>query len=169
MRMRPMCLAERLSTPTTVSIGGLLTGDLDRVTGTTEVTLSDYVDEIMASGFPGLRGMADEARITALDSYIDRVVEHDLAEAGFVVRRPAALRLRLAPCLRRGHGDLRSVVFRSLTMVRCSATCSSRWLRSRSVLRPRPPGHRSHTFGLVTATTRWTSSWRAMTESRRSR
>jgi predicted AAA+ superfamily ATPase len=92
MRMRPMCLAERLSTPTTVSIGGLLTGDLDRVTGTTEVTLSDYVDEIMASGFPGLRGMADEARITALDSYIDRVVEHDLAEAGFVVRRPAALR-----------------------------------------------------------------------------
>jgi predicted AAA+ superfamily ATPase len=35
--------------------------------------------------FPGLRGLAEEARVAAFDRYIDRVVEHDLAEKGFVV------------------------------------------------------------------------------------
>ena len=92
LRMRPMCLAERLSTPSTVSIAGLLGGHPQQIMGTSQMTLGDYVDEIMTSGFPGIRGLGAVARNAALDGYLDRIVEHDLGEAGFVVRRPAALR-----------------------------------------------------------------------------
>ena len=92
LRMRPLCLAERVSTPTTVSMSALLRGDHEPIRGTSEFTLTDYVDEIIASGFPGMRDLPDRARSVALDSYLDRIVDRDLAEAGFVVRRPAAVR-----------------------------------------------------------------------------
>jgi hypothetical protein len=92
LRMRPLCLAERLATATTVSIAGLLAGDHQQIHGESELTLGDYVDEIIASGFPGVRDLGDRARTAALDSYLDRIVDHDLADAGFTVRRPAAVR-----------------------------------------------------------------------------
>lgn len=92
LRMRPLCLAERLATATTVSVAGLLAGDHEQVRGHSELTLTDYVDEIIVSGFPGIRDLGDRARTAALDSYLDRIVDHDLAEAGFTVRRPAAVR-----------------------------------------------------------------------------
>lgn len=92
LRMRPLCLAERLLSATTVSIGSMLAGDDVPIGGDSELTLSDYVDEIVQSGFPGIRGLSDRARVAALDGYIDRIVDHDLPEAGFTVRRPASVR-----------------------------------------------------------------------------
>ena len=91
LRMRPLCLAERLATPTTVSMSALLSGEPQQIHGHSELTLVDYVDEIVASGFPAIRDLGDRARNVALDGYIDRIVDHDLPEAGFVVRRPAAV------------------------------------------------------------------------------
>jgi predicted AAA+ superfamily ATPase len=90
--MRPLCLAERLATATTVSVAGLLSGDHEQVRGHSELTLTDYVDEVIISGFPGIRDLGDRARTAALDSYLDRIVDHDLGEAGFTARRPAAVR-----------------------------------------------------------------------------
>jgi uncharacterized protein len=90
MRMRPLTLSERGVEAPTVSLDGLLRGD-SNVTGRTSVNLTDYVREILASGFPGLRHLDGRALTRQLDSYLDRIVDHDLAEAGLVVRRPATV------------------------------------------------------------------------------
>src|SRR5690606_9269812 len=72
VRMRPLSLAERLAEPVTVSVASLLSGDRMRVSGTTNVTLSDYTDEILRSGFPGMRDLAGRALRTQLDGYLQR-------------------------------------------------------------------------------------------------
>lgn len=92
LRMRPLSLVERLASAPTVSLADLLTGDRPKISGKSDMGLADYVDEIMASGFPGLRHLGGRAREAALDGYLDRIVDHDLPEAGFTVRRPAAVR-----------------------------------------------------------------------------
>lgn len=92
LRMRPMSLAERgLLTPT-VSLAHLLDGGRPDIEGRSTVTLGDYADEIVASGLPGIRPLPTPRRTDALDGYLDALMEHDFAELGHVVRRPAALR-----------------------------------------------------------------------------
>jgi len=91
LRMRPMTLAERGVGAPTVSLAALLAGGAE-VGGTTDVALADYVDEILASGFPGLRGLPDRVVRAELDSYISRIVEKDFAMMGRPIRNPAALR-----------------------------------------------------------------------------
>jgi len=51
----------------------------------------DYVDEILASGFPGIRPPTDRARRAQIESYLAQVVERDFPEQGLRVRRPATL------------------------------------------------------------------------------
>lgn len=91
VRMRPMCLTERGIVEPTISMKALLDGNAP-VGGKSPMTLSDYTDEILASGFPGLRGLASRSIGLALDSYIDRVVDRDIVETGHRVRRPDTLR-----------------------------------------------------------------------------
>lgn len=92
LRMRPMSIAERDLVAPTVSLGSLLTGRRPAIEGTASVTLGDYADEVVRSGFPGIRERAPRDRVDLLDGYIDAIVEHEFAELGHVVRRPAALR-----------------------------------------------------------------------------
>jgi predicted AAA+ superfamily ATPase len=95
LTMRPMSLAERgLGTPT-VSLRDLLSGKRPAIRGTSSVKLSGYVDEILASGFPGIRDLPERPRQVQLDSYLARIVDTELAENGVTVRRPDALRARL--------------------------------------------------------------------------
>lgn len=92
VRMRPMTLVERgVGTPT-VSLARLLSGDRGPVDGDTDVSLEAYADEIVASGFPGLRRLTGRARRAQLDGYIARIVERDFDDLGHHVRNPAALR-----------------------------------------------------------------------------
>jgi predicted AAA+ superfamily ATPase len=92
IRLRPMTLAERgLDTPT-VSLGVLLGGKRPSVDGQTSVDLEDYVTEILASGFPGLRGLPERLARAQLDGYIDRIIDRDFEELGRRVRRPGTLR-----------------------------------------------------------------------------
>ena len=58
LRMRPMTLVERGVGMPTVSLAGLLAGTA-AIEGNTDVGLEEYVDEILASGFPGLRGQSE--------------------------------------------------------------------------------------------------------------
>jgi predicted AAA+ superfamily ATPase len=96
LRMRPMALAERgIETPT-VSLRALLSGARDPVEGTTKLGLEAYADEIVSSGFPGIRRLAGRARRAQLAGYLERIVEHDFPEQGRLVRRPATLRAWLA-------------------------------------------------------------------------
>ena len=92
MRMRPLSLAERgLATPT-VSLGGLLTGQRPRLEGAAGVGVERYADEIVRSGFPGIRPHPDRVRRGLLDGYIDQVLNHDIHQFGHAFRDDASLR-----------------------------------------------------------------------------
>jgi len=89
VRMRPLALAERGYEPT-VSLADLVAGHRRAVTGTTTVGLTTYTAEIVASGFPGIRLLPARIRRAQLDSYIERVVDRDIAELGAKIRNPSA-------------------------------------------------------------------------------
>jgi hypothetical protein len=97
LRMRPLTLSERGIDAPTVSLRRLLDDDrlLDgkhpAIEGQTEVGLEDYAREIVDSGFPAARGLSPLARGDFLDSYLQRIVEHDFEEMGRLIRRPATL------------------------------------------------------------------------------
>lgn len=90
IRMRPLSLPERGVEVPTVSLSGLLAGDA-AVSGRTTVGLADYTEEMMAGGFPGMRHLSGRARNASLDSYILRIADHDLPEAGLAVRHPTTV------------------------------------------------------------------------------
>ena len=91
VRMRPLSLAEREGFTPSVSLRELLSGSRPAVTGHTEHRLEDYAREIVASGFPGLRGLSGRALRTQLDGYLRRIVERDFPELGHSIRNPVAL------------------------------------------------------------------------------
>lgn len=92
LRMRPMILPERGVTSATVSLADLLTGDRPTIDGDTAITLSDYAEQIVASGFPGIRALPARLRQAQLEGYLERIVQRDFPEQGHLVRRPTALR-----------------------------------------------------------------------------
>jgi uncharacterized protein len=92
VRLRPMTLVERDVGSPTVSLRQLLQGKRQPITGRTEVDLEDYVGEILASGFPGIRGLPDRLSRAQLDGYLDRIVDRDFEDLGRQVRRPGTLR-----------------------------------------------------------------------------
>lgn len=91
VRMRPLALSERGVAHPTVSLRALLSGDQAKVAGRCNVALADYVDEIVRSGFPGLRGLDGRALRTQLDGYLRRIIDVDFHEQGHSVRRPEVL------------------------------------------------------------------------------
>lgn len=96
LRMRPMSLAERDLVAPTVSLGALMTGDRPDLGGASDVGLGDYLEEAVASGFPGIRDLPARVRRAQLDGYLARAVERDFPEQGLRVRRPQTLRGWLA-------------------------------------------------------------------------
>lgn len=92
IRMRPLSLAERGIEDPVVSLGDLLRGGTPTLKGTTEVTLEDYVEECVRSGFPGLRTYTGRALRAQMDGYLHRIIERDFVEQGLAVRRPETLR-----------------------------------------------------------------------------
>ncbi|QDP82930.1 ATP-binding protein [Nocardia otitidiscaviarum] len=95
MRMRPLSVAERgIETPS-VQLSALLDGQRE-VAGSTSIRLRDYVEEITASGFPGIRVLPPRVRRAELDAYITNVVQREFPEQGYPVRKPEVLRAWLA-------------------------------------------------------------------------
>jgi predicted AAA+ superfamily ATPase len=91
LAMRPLSFAERGHQAPTVSLRDLLSGARPEIDGRTSVDLSVYIDEILRSGFPGIRDLPARVRGLQLDSYVARIADRELPENGVVVRRPAAL------------------------------------------------------------------------------
>lgn len=91
LRMRPMTLSERGIGDPSVSLRQLLTGDRPRLDAASPLRLADYAEEILASGFPGLRGMSSRALRFQLDSYLRNAVDRDVPEQGLAVRKPEAM------------------------------------------------------------------------------
>lgn len=95
LRMRPLSLTERQLEEPTVSLAALLRAEAS-IQGTTGVTLADYVRELVATGFPAIRKMSGRAHGLQLDSYLQRVIDHDFRELGKTVKRPEVLKAWLA-------------------------------------------------------------------------
>jgi predicted AAA+ superfamily ATPase len=74
-----------------VSLGQLLEGGRAPITGRTDVDLERYVEEILASGFPGIRSLPPRLLRAQLDGYLERIVDRDFEDLGRQVRRPATL------------------------------------------------------------------------------
>lgn len=91
LRMRPMTLTERGACAPTVSLTSLLSGGRGPLSGTCAVRLADYVDEIVASGLPAMRGLTGRSLRFQLDSYLHNAVDRDVPEQGLAVRKPAAM------------------------------------------------------------------------------
>lgn len=96
LRMRPLTLAERWPDQATVSLSQLLGGTRPPIQGESSLSLGDYVDEILASGLPGIRPLGPRVRVRQLDGYLERLVLRDFADQGLAVRRPEAVRGWLA-------------------------------------------------------------------------
>ncbi|HMQ65935.1 MAG TPA: DUF4143 domain-containing protein [Arachnia sp.] len=96
LRMRPMALHERGRIASTVSLGALLSGTAGAVRGATDWTASNYYEAITASGFPAIHTQAERLRVEMLNAYLQRVVDRDMPEQGYHVRRPQTLRRWLA-------------------------------------------------------------------------
>jgi predicted AAA+ superfamily ATPase len=96
MAMRPMAFSERGAHHPTVSLKASLNSDSREIGGTSDIDVPTYADEILRSGFPGIRDLPVRARQLQLDSYVARIVERELPENGVSVRRPGALRAWLA-------------------------------------------------------------------------
>jgi len=78
------------------SLAEMLSGPQPAIGGISPVKLPAYVEEILASGFPGIRPLTGRARRAQLEGYLTRVVEREFPEQGLRIRRPATLRAWLA-------------------------------------------------------------------------
>ena len=103
VRMRPMSLAERYPGVATVSLTTLLSGSKPALDGATALTLSDYAEEIVGSGFPEIRSLTGRARRRQLDGYLDRIVERDFDDSATTF----AMRARCAAGSRRTRRQAR--------------------------------------------------------------
>lgn len=91
VRMHPLALAERPGFDASTSLAALLGQSAGRISGTTQVTLAGYVDELVRSGFPGMRTLDGRALRAQLDGYLQRIVDRDFAEQGLLLRNPHGL------------------------------------------------------------------------------
>ncbi len=92
LRMRPLSFCERERETPTVSLAELLSGQRQPIAGVSRSALRDYVEEILQSGFPGLRGLTGRPLRAQLDGYLSRIVDVDFEEMGLRVRRPELVR-----------------------------------------------------------------------------
>ncbi|MFT4188981.1 MAG: DUF4143 domain-containing protein [Aeromicrobium sp.] len=91
LRMRPLSLAERGLCEPSASLAALLRGEAPPEADS-PVSLEQYADEVLRSGFPGIRRLPERGSRRALDSYLARIVEREFPEQGLRVRRPEVLR-----------------------------------------------------------------------------
>ncbi|MBJ7458263.1 MAG: ATP-binding protein, partial [Thermoleophilaceae bacterium] len=92
LRMRPMSLGERAPGVATVSLRDLLGGGAGTIDGRTDWSASDYAQEILRSGFPGIRRYSDRALRAQLSGYLERIVDRDFAQLEHRLRKPESLR-----------------------------------------------------------------------------
>ncbi|CAM2950446.1 ATP-binding protein [Actinomyces slackii] len=96
LRMRPMALHERGAAVPTVSIADLLAGTQGEIRGDTTFTVVDYARAITSSGMPGIMSAPPRLQRGMLDAFLQRIIDRDLPDQGFTVRRPEVLRRWLA-------------------------------------------------------------------------
>lgn len=92
LHMRPMSLVERTPQLATVSLRDFLDSKDPKIAGRTEWTTPDYAQEVLRSGFPGLRGYTDRALHAQISGYLERIVDREFAQLEYRLRKPESLR-----------------------------------------------------------------------------
>src|SRR5699024_6381715 len=92
LRMRPRALHERGVAQSTVSLSALLEGTTETIAGETDFTAASYFEAITGSGFPDFVDLPERQSSRRLETYLQRVIDRDMAEQGYAVRRPETLR-----------------------------------------------------------------------------
>ncbi|MDR1043038.1 MAG: DUF4143 domain-containing protein [Clostridiales Family XIII bacterium] len=93
-RMYPLSLAERAIESPTVSLSGLLSQEKPftlPISGVTAVSYNDYMNEIVASGLPGVRRYDKTKRRLMLGTYLDYLLSHEFKQQGVNIRQPLTL------------------------------------------------------------------------------
>ncbi len=91
VRLRPLTIPERGASTPTVSLRDLLQGESPGIQGDCPLGLNEYVDLILASGFPGFQRLSGDPLNKQLDGYLSRIVDADMREAGSQHRKPATV------------------------------------------------------------------------------
>jgi predicted AAA+ superfamily ATPase len=86
-----MSLYERWPDLATVSLAELLSGNRAAISGRIDRGLTDYTQEILRSGFPGIRTFSGRALRAQIEGYLARVVDRGFDELGAELRNPEAL------------------------------------------------------------------------------
>lgn len=85
VRMRPLALFEREGMNPSVKLPELFESRA-QISGESTLSLSDYIEHIACSGFPGIYRAPEIVRNKYLDSYIERIVDRDLPDQGYTAR-----------------------------------------------------------------------------------
>lgn len=96
LRMRPMALYERGLVDPTISLAELLNGTGSAITGRSSFELGDYFGAIVQSGFPDIAPLTERQAQRRLETYLQRVIDRDMAQQGHSVRKPDTFRRWLA-------------------------------------------------------------------------
>lgn len=91
LQMRPMTLSERGVTKPKISFANLLKGIFPNKTIEVDFDERQYIEEIIKSGFPGIRNLNGAAHTKTLETYLELIANHDLPAIGFKVRQPKIL------------------------------------------------------------------------------
>ena len=93
MRMRPLSLAERIRPKEMVALSDCLNDSVPaRLRIKSPLKFSDYMYEIIRSGFPSIYSAPEQIRKSLIDSYLDNIVEREFLAQGLRVHQPQALR-----------------------------------------------------------------------------
>ena len=93
-KMYPLSLSERGIDNPTVSIKDIFASDTPfgvEVKGKSEVTASQYIYEVAASGLPEFRRLTPESRKIAFESYFANLLSHDFNQQGVRLRQPETM------------------------------------------------------------------------------
>lgn len=93
VHMRPFSLAERALCTPLLSLSDLLEEEVEISPQAIDIGQQEYVREILRSGFPGIRAVADDVRKDMLDGYIDTISEREIYDDNEIeIARPEALK-----------------------------------------------------------------------------
>jgi len=91
-RMRPLSMAERFQPPQKINLHDCFAGTVkDKVHLESTVTYTDYMSEVVRTGFPAIRDSDDKARSYLIDAYIENIATREFAAQGIKLRQPQAL------------------------------------------------------------------------------
>ncbi|MCL2403400.1 MAG: DUF4143 domain-containing protein [Coriobacteriia bacterium] len=91
-RMRPLSLAERFPDAEKITLKNCFAGKTpDQPRLNSKITFSDYMREIVRTGFPDINATPDIVRDNLIDSYIDNIATREFKAQGIELRQPETL------------------------------------------------------------------------------